>query len=131
MFKIEELALADTTEMQLKHPVTDEVLYADKEETQPVTFTLYGSSSKQYRKAVDALMRKAHQRGKREATPAERREDSRAFLVALSVKIDNMEYKGEPVNTPEAFDALYSDDSLGWILEQVNAAIGSVEGFLK
>lgn len=129
MFKIEDLSLAETTEMLLKHPITDEVLGED--EGKPVTFTLFGTSSAKYRVAVDKMMRKRNQRGKREPTPAEMRADSVEFLANLSVKVENMEYKGAAVDSYDAFVALYGDESLSWIRDQINATVGSVESFLK
>ncbi len=129
-FDISSIALQDTAEMQLVHPVTGDVLF-DGTEDKPVTFTLAGVSSQKYRKAVDAMLRSQNKRGKREASPDERRDESNTFLAALSIKVENMEYDGEPVSTLESFKALYADESLGWIKAQVNDFLGSTEAFLK
>lgn len=129
MFKIEQLAMTDTAEMQLKHP-TDGFVIGEDEGT-PVTFTVHGSASRQYRKQVDAMVRRNNQRGKRQATLEEARKENIEFLAALSIKVSNMEYKGKAIETQEDFIALYSDESLSWVREQVATFVGSVDGFLK
>jgi hypothetical protein len=135
-FELNSLALSDETTVQLLHPVTEMPLYApvkkgEDAESKPVQVTVKGSASQAYRKAVDAMMKRAAKRGKREATPEEVREQSVDFLVALSVKIDNMTLDGEPVDNAEAFRKLYSDARYDWVKDQVNTALNSVESFLK
>lgn len=129
MFKIDSLKLSETTEMLLKHPATGEVLEDD--DGKPVTFTLFGTASREHRKAVDVLIRKKKQRGNRDATLAESRVDSLEFLTALTQKIDNMDYQGAVLDNPESIKALYSDESLSWIRDAVNTELGSIESFLK
>lgn len=128
MFSIDTLALSETTDMLLKHPVTGEVLGED--EGKPVTFTLYGSASREYRKAVDTLVKAANKRGKKEATPAEKRQESVDFLVSLTVKAENILYNGAPLDNPTALADFYADEKFNWVREQINEAIGSVESFL-
>lgn len=128
-FKIDSLKLSATTEMLLKHPVTGDVLEDDA--GKPVTFTLYGSASREYQKAVDTLLRKKKNRGGREATLTESREDSIDFLTALTAKVDNMDYDDQPLDNTEAIKAMYADESLSWIRDAVNASVASVESFLK
>ena len=135
-FELNSLALSDETTVQLVHPVTEMPLYApvkkgEDSESKPVQVSVKGSASQAYRKAVDAMMKRAAKRGKREATPEEVREQSVDFLVALSVKIDNMTLDGEPVDNAEAFRKLYSDPRYDWVKDQVNTALNSVESFLK
>lgn len=135
-FELNSLALSDETTVQLVHPVTEVPLFApvkkgEDAESKPVQVTVKGTASQAYRKAVDAMMKKAAKRGKREATPEEIREQSVDFLVALSVKIDNLTVDGEAVDSAEAFRKLYSDARFDWVKDQVNAAISDVQGFLK
>jgi hypothetical protein len=135
-FELSSLALSDETTVQLVHPVTEVPLFApvkkgEDPESKPVQVTVKGTASQAYRRAVDAMMKKAAKRGKREATPEEIREQSVDFLVALSVKIDNLTLDGEAVDNPDAFRKLYSDARFDWVKDQVNSAISSVEGFLK
>jgi hypothetical protein len=130
MFKIDSLKLSETTEMLLKHPATGEVL--EDEKGKPVVFTLCGTASREYQKAVDVLVRKKKQRNGREATHAESRADSIEFVTSLTKKVDNMNYPdGVALDNPEAIKALYTDESLSWIRDQVNSELNSVEAFLK
>jgi hypothetical protein len=135
-FELNSLALSEEATVQLRHPVTEVPLFApvkkgEDPESKPVQITVKGSASQAYRRAVDAMMKKAAKRGKREATPDEIREQSVDFLVALSVKIDNMTLDGEEVASAEVFRKLYSDPRYDWIKEQVNAAVGDTGAFLK
>lgn len=135
-FELSTLALSDEATVQLRHPVTDVPLFApvgkgEDPESKPVQVTVKGSASAAYRKAVDSMMKKAAKRGKREATPEEIREQSVEFLVALSVKIENLTLEGEEVASAEAFRNLYSDARYEWIKSQINEAVGSTEVFLK
>jgi multidrug efflux pump subunit AcrB len=135
-FELNSLALSDETTFQLNHPVTEMPLFApvkkgEDPESKPVQVTVKGEASAAYRKAVDAMMKKAAKRGKRDATPDEMREQSVEFLTSLSVRIDNLTLDGEPVDTAEVFRKLYSDAKYDWVKKQVNEAIGDTASFLK
>jgi hypothetical protein len=135
-FELNSLALTEETVVQLEHPATGELLFAPVEkgedpESKPVQVTVKGEASREYQKAVDAMMKKINKRGKREATPDELREQNADFLTALSVRVDNMTLNGEPVDNPEAFRKLYLDPHYDWVKVQVNKAVQSVEHFLK
>lgn len=131
MFNLDTLALKDTVELQLKHPVSDEPLFADAKQEQPVTIILYGTSSKQYRNAVTAMQNRALRRGKKQATVEEMREESIKLLVACTEKAVNLSYKGAPLDNAEAFRELYSDASFSWLKDQVDTALGDVSNFLE
>lgn len=132
MFDLSTLATKDTTELHLRHPVTEELLYADEAKKKPVTITLYGSSSKQYRNAVNAMQNRQLKRGKKQLTAEQMREEGIALLVACSDKATNLELrKGVPVDSDAAFRELYSDDKFGWLKDQVDEAVGTVANFLE
>lgn len=131
MFNLDTLALKDTVELQLKHPVTEELLFADAEQTKPVSIVLYGTSSKQYRNAVTAMQNRALKRGKKAPTAEEMREESVRLLVACSEKAINLSYKNAPLDNAEAFRELYNDPSYSWLKEQVDAGLGDVANFLE
>jgi hypothetical protein len=130
-FELSEIALQEEATVHLTNPKTGALIYADVAQTQPVQIVVRGTASAAYRRAVDAMLKKAAKRGKREPTSDEIREQSVEFLVALSVRGDNITYKGEELNSPEVFRKLYADDSLSFIRDQINEAIGSVDLFLK
>lgn len=130
MFNLDSLALRDTTELQLVHPVTEELIFADREQTKPVSVILFGTSSKQYRNAISAMQNRQLRRGKKAATAELLREESVNLLVACSDKTLNLTYKDAPVDNEEAFRALYSDPAYSWLKDQVDAALGDVSRFL-
>lgn len=130
-FDISALALKETTTLHLINPVTLEKLYEDAEQTKPVTIELYGSSSKQYRNATNAMQNRqlVRQRKKENIKADELREEAVNLLVACSAA-STLEYNGEVVNTEAAFRKLYSDPAYSWIKDQVDEALGDVSRFL-
>lgn len=129
-FSLDSLALNDSTELQLVHPVTEEPLWADKDQTQPVAISLHGTSSKQYRNAITAMQNRQLRRGKQKVSAETLKEESVKLLVACSDAGVNFTYKGEPLDTADAFSALYSDPKFSWVKDQVDAALGDVSNFL-
>ena len=130
-FDLESLALQEEAELHLINPRDSQPIYADKAETKPVKIKLYGTASDAYRKAVDKMMAKNAKRGKREATPAEAREQSVDFLAALSISTENLNMNGAPIDTVEGFKELYSNSKFSWVREQVDAFLGNTESFLS
>jgi hypothetical protein len=131
MFNLDTLSLKDTTSLHIKHPVTDELLYADEAKTKPVEIELYGTGSKQYRNALTAMQNRALKRGKKQATAEVMRDEGIELLVACSAKANNFAYNGKPLNDDSAFRALYGDASFSWLKEQVDAGLGDVSNFLQ
>lgn len=134
MFELTTLATKDNFELQLRHPVTEELLFADKDEQEPVIVGLFSPSSKEHRNAVNALQNKRMRKGFREKDKInieELRQDGINFLVACSDYTKNLSYDGKPVKTADDFRAMYSDVSINWIREQVDAALGDVGNFMK
>lgn len=130
MFKIENLKLANTAEFEVTHPVTGEVL--EDEKGNKVILTVYGSSSRQHRQAVEKMVRKKNARGRKEPTLAEQRAENIEFLADLSISISNLEYDGvEGVEGRERFVQLYSDDSLSWLRDFASESLGDIEAFLQ
>jgi hypothetical protein len=128
-FDLNSLAQKDSFTLQLKHPVSDELLFADDEKTLPVEIVLFGTSSKQFRNASIANQNAYIKRGKKPLT-AEGMQASRIdLLVACSDKGNNIEYHGRALEG-EVFRSLYSDPSFEWLKDQVDAAIGDVANFL-
>jgi hypothetical protein len=127
-FELESLALKETTEVELLHPVSGEVLIDS--EGNKVTISLYGTSSKQYRNAITAMQSRALKRGKKQLSVEEMRKEGVELLVACSDKINSLTYKGAPVDNDSAFRELYADPKFSWLREQVDAAVGDVSSFL-
>ena len=130
-FNLNTLAVPETTELHLTHPVTQELLYADDKQEKPVKLVLYGTSSKKYRAAVSALQNRQLKRGKKQATAEEMQSEGVELLVACSDKALNLELDGAAIDTPAAFRKLYSDPAFSWLREQVDTALADVTNFLK
>lgn len=131
MFNIDSLALNDTVQLQLKHPVSDELLFADKEQELPVAISIFGTSSKQYRNAITAMQNRQLKRGKKPATAEQMREEGVSLLVACSDKGVNFKYKGQDIDSVEVFTELYNDPKFSWVKDQVDAGLGDVSNFLE
>lgn len=130
MFNLNDLSMKDTTELQLRHPVTDELLYADEAKKKPVVIVLFGTGSKQYRNAITAMQNRALKRGKKQASAEVMREESIELLVACSDRAINLEYNEAPVDNDAAFRSLYSDPAFGWLKDQVDSGLGDASNFL-
>jgi hypothetical protein len=126
------LAIEQTAEMVLVNPVTGVDLFdPDKgEEDGVVKFTLVSKSNPKHLKAVEVLNKAQAKRGNRKPTMAEAREESVNFLVALSISVDNLEYDGQPINTPAAFKALYEDEEYSWVRDQVSDFLSKETNFI-
>lgn len=127
------VAVEETSEMNLLHPVTGIEMYDPDlgEDEGKVVFTLVGPSNPKHRKAVEVLNKAKAKRGKREPTLAEAREESLNFLVALSVSVTNMEYKGQKIDSQEVFKELYSDEKLSWVRDQVSEFLSNSTNFIN
>jgi len=135
-FDLNDLFLSETAELHLDHPRDDgSKLYApvakdQPEDSRPVTLTVYGSASAQYRKAMEVMHKKTNARGKRLASADEVRNESVDFLVAVSVKFDNITFDGEIVETQAAFRKIYSNPKWDWLTKQVTQFVFTDSNFL-
>lgn len=131
-FNLDSLALNDTTELHLRHPVTGEHLYADGDaKKEPVVSILYGTSSEQYRQAVTNMQNRALKRGKKPLTAEQMKAEAIELLVACSERINNLTYKGKPVDNSSAFRELYNDPKFSWLKDQHDETIGDISAFLE
>jgi hypothetical protein len=143
MFDISTIDVADTFEVQIKHPKTGDVIIVGGEakvvEGETVTVggaamsvTVYGPSSRQYRSAQSVASAKLIKRlrAKTEPDPDEDTAATAAFLSACTVSLNNFGYKGQSEGR-EAYRALYLDPKMGWLTEQVNSAMGDWANFTK
>lgn len=129
-FDISKLAASETTDVQLRDPGTDELLFnGDK----PVSVTVYGPGSKPYAKARNAAENRAidkfKRKGKTDQTPDEKLTNTVEFLSACTVSLNNFDYKG--ATDAAAVKAMYGDRSIGWINDQVDKAMGDWANFTK
>ena len=132
MFNLDTLATKDTFELHLKHPVTEELLYADTAQKEPVSIIIHGPSSSQYQNAVTAMQNRAlkRQREKKILSAEQVKSEGIDLLVACSEGSTNLTYKQAPLDNPDAFKALYSDPQFAWIKDAVDTAVGEIANFL-
>ncbi len=130
-FDISKLAAAETTDVHLRDPGTDDLLH--DENGKPVTVTVYGPGSKPYAKARSAAENRAidkfKRKGKTDQTPEEKLENTVAFLSACTVSLNNFDYKG--ASDAAAIKAMYGDRTIGFINDQVDKAMGDWANFTK
>lgn len=131
MFNLDTLSLKDTVSLQLFHPVSEELLFADEGKTKRVEIELYGTSSKAYRNAITAMQNRSLKRGKKQASAEVMKDEGIELLVACSAKANNFSYGGKPVLDDAAFRSLYADPAFSWLKEQVDAGLGDVSNFMR
>lgn len=129
-FEISQLAAVETTDVHLRNPATDVLLYDGEA---PMSITIYGPGSKPYVAAQSAAENRALSRFKRKAgsdQSAEEKQDNQVtFLCACTVALNNFDYKGG--KDAAAIRLMYADLSVGWIAEQVNKALGDWSNFMQ
>ena len=128
-FNINTKAIGDTTKVHLTDPSTDEKLF--DEAGNAVSVEIYGKASKAYRQALSVLSRKSLQRKGKQQSFETNVEDNIDLLVTISKAAHNFEMDGAPVNSPEAFKALYNNPNLFWIKDQVQAALDDNANFTQ
>lgn len=127
-FNITTTAVVETTRVHLTD-ANDEKLY--DENGAPVEIEIYGKASKQYRQALSELSRKSLQRKNKPQSFATNIEDNLDILVAISKAAHNFDMGNGPIDTPEAFKALYSDSKLFFIKDAVQSALEDNANFLQ
>ena len=121
----------DTITVEIKHPITDEVLL--KDDKQPMTITVYAPHSGQYKAVLHEQTNKRIQKaskGKRVTFTAEELENVTLELLAKTTKDWNIQLNGKSpkFSVTEAVD-LYS--KLPWLKQQALEAQEDYSAFLK
>jgi hypothetical protein len=132
-FDLSNLAVKeDTADIQLRHPATGELLWADDAQTLPVSVTVYGPAAKARREATTVEQNKALQRSaKGIVTPAAQViDESNRFLAKMTLRFNNLELGGVVPTTEDDFKAIYSKAEYNWLKDQVNAGAGDLSLFM-
>lgn len=128
-FNIKTKSMNDTATLHLVDPVTEMPLYADEAEKKPLQIKLNGRASKVYKNALSAMLKKSSNR-KGKSSFEQSVADNNGLLSEVSVEALNFDMgDGVPIKTAEQFLALYSEPSLYWVQEQVNAFLQAPESF--
>ena len=130
MFDITTLAATDTSTLELVGG-DDAPLFDEKGKR--LSITVYGPGSKVYQRAQarqqNQLMDKIKKRGKMDQTAEEKLAEQADFLAACTVSFNGWVYQGKA--DQESIEAAYNDPSIGFIVEQVDRAIGDWANFTK
>lgn len=135
MFDVKALAIKESTVLHLINPFTEEKLYVndkgelDAKGKNPVTVTVASKGSREYRVAVNAMINRSNKRGNKKLSAEEQRAEGIELLVACCLDSENLSYDGDVVKTDAQFRALLSDDSVGFIKDQIDEALGAIELF--
>lgn len=122
---IKKFAVQETSVLALLGPDRQPLMGDDK---QPLTVTVYGPGSKQYSKAQAAnaslMLGRLKMNGRIDT------EGNAEFLAAVTKEFSpNVEYDG--LKGEDMFRAIYADNSVGFIAEQVTKHVGEWKNFMK
>lgn len=129
MFNINTLAARDTFVLEIRHPESGEILRDDEGKT--VSIELYGSASSIYRNAINAMNNRLTKTKRSKPTAEQMREESTLLLVACTAKMNNLGDESGVIKTKEQVKDLYEKDSMLWLRQQVDEAIGDIGNFLE
>lgn len=100
----------------LVHPITGELLYGDG--GVPVVFTGHSRSSPGCTRAVQDMQARVLK------DRCSTKDLATMFLADMSITLTGTKYNGRFVDNKGSFMALYKDQSLEWMREQIDVAIG-------
>lgn len=132
---LEQVVVSETSELKLKDAAGEPLMttLGDGTEVQ-ASVTLYGPGSEQYQKAQLKAQRRIMHLAKSKGAKAldartaqERRNDLAETLADLTVSFNHVAYKG--LQGRELSLAIYKEQKLGFIVEQVNAHAGDWANF--
>lgn len=126
---LDSIAEEPIGELHLKHPKTEEPLYAGPD--LPIVAVVYGRASKQFKEVADAQFNRI-QRAKNKVFTAEELEALTLDRLSKLVKeIRNLSYEGSPLNTPEVIRAFLADPKYVRTRAQIDDFSGVPDGFFK
>ena len=127
-FEITQLAAKDTFELELNN-ANGEPMFAA--EGQRISVTVYGPGSKQHQAAQarrnQRIMDRMAKRGKAKLSAEEQRIEQAEYLGACTKSFNHWAYKGNA--DQGAIVAAFADPTIGFIADQVSAAIGDWANF--
>jgi len=119
------VSAAGSSELTLRHPATGEDLY---DGDNPVTVTLLGKDSKEYRQAV-ARTANSRLRNRKVQTVEQAQQDGIDLLSAVTLGWQGITENGEPLEcTQHEVKRVYRE--YAWIREQVDEFVDDRSNFL-
>lgn len=127
---IRKFAVPPTARLHLRD-ASDELMFADDAKTQAIAVNLYGPASKQYAAAQAAqnnrMIDKLKRKGKAEQTPDQIASEKASFLSACTQSFEHLEY--DALTGDALARAVYADQTLGFIADQVAKFVGDWSSF--
>lgn len=130
MTDIRKFSVSPTARLHLRDSA-DDLMYADEGQQLPIAVNMYGPGSKQFAKAQAAhqnrLVDKLKRKGKTGQTADQKAEEVAEFLADCTASFENLEY--DSLTGDALSKAVYSDNSIGFIADQVNKFLGDWANF--
>jgi hypothetical protein len=137
MSNIKKYAVNPTARLPLVD-ASENPLFADgpdgkPDKSKPMAVNLYGPGSKEYAaaqaKKSNALMDRLRRKGKVEQSPEQIAADNAEFLADITQSFENVTYDDKQGRALAV--AVYSDQSIGFIADQVAKHVGDWANFSK
>ena len=131
MFDITKTAVSETATLDLVGPDEAPLLGEDKKQC---SISLYGPGSEPFERASakrqNKLIGRLKRKGKSEMSAEEQRAEQADFLASITVSFNGFTYPpaGEATGK-DLYRAAYSDRSIGFIADQVQAFVGDWGNF--
>ncbi len=130
---IKKFAVEPTKRLHLRD-AADQLMYADEAKTLPMAVNLYGPGSKEHARARSAqsnrMVDKLKRKGKMEQTAEQSAAETAEFLSGCTASWENVEY-GKITETNAVSMAVYSDEAIGFIADQVSKELNEWSNFTK
>lgn len=129
-----KIAFKETTDIHLKHPVTDEPLYClasdgKPDKARPMLAVIYGKHTSVYKNAYTRLMKSFQLAGKKQVDAAETEKQAMELLVSCVDKFRNLDIETENGKlNPDNIESVLTDAF--WIKNQIDRAIVDLENFM-
>lgn len=118
-----KIAFKDTFDLQLKHPITGELL---EDENGPVIITLYGKHTHVYKNAMVEMVRESRGKDLSEGEADELVNKMMVKFVAGFKNISAIETENGRLDSGSPIDVI----QVFWIKEQIDKAIQDLESFM-
>lgn len=120
----------ETSELELRHPVTDEVL-KDKKGNAMIA-VIYGKHSAAYKNAHNNLVRELQKKGSKNKSSLEDAEEKSLNLIAACVKeFRNLHIEYADGKFLDPNDVLGTLKNAFWIKDQIDRAVFDLENFMQ
>ena len=125
------LAIQQYSEMQLRHPVSGELMWADDEKTIPRTITIASRASEEYKASMKGWTDLASKSKGGKASPELNSERATHLLVAVCKGSSYVMFDGVEPQTKAEFKRILDNPSYGWLKDQIDEHLGDTGNFIN